>query len=330
MGRRRRGAVRATFVLAAATAAVLVLSGSEEWVATPLPDGTTMYLRYGTPGGVRIVRGRPAEVAAPDSVSVFDGGEPRRGAPTVSAGRARAGRARGLGRIPRRADTADPRRGTRRASGLPRAPRLRSCDPRPRRARTPSRPRWPFAGAPDYARGPAGASACPPRQRCDPARPRVATSPPGPMPVPPESPVAGLAPEPRTVREAFASDGLFTTQLLLFETGKSELLPFSQDILRVVAGVLREFPEARIRVEGYTDRRGRADVNLALSQRRAEAVRDFLAGEGGLGPDRVEAVGYGEQNPVVEGSTPTALALNRRVQIRVLNPEALRRSVRDR
>ena len=62
-GTRRNGAVRATFVIATAAAAVLVLSGSEEWIATPLPDGTTMYLRYGAPGGVRIVRGRPAEAA---------------------------------------------------------------------------------------------------------------------------------------------------------------------------------------------------------------------------------------------------------------------------
>ncbi len=150
------------------------------------------------------------------------------------------------------------------------------------------------------------------------------------MQIPPEAPRAELPPEPRTIREAFASDGLFTTQLLLFETGESELLPISLDILRVVAGVLREFPEARVRVEGYTDPRGSAEANLDLSRRRAEAVRDFLAGEGGLGPERVEAVGYGEERPLTGGTTPTALALNRRVQIRVLNPEALRRSVETR
>ena len=56
----------------------------------------------------------------------------------------------------------------------------------------------------------------------------------------------------------------------------------------------------------------------------------FSQGKAGSGSERVEAVGYGEERPLTGGTTPTALALNRRVQIRVLNPEALRRSVETR
>ncbi len=127
------------------------------------------------------------------------------------------------------------------------------------------------------------------------------------------------------VRRAFLNEGLLRAHFVLFNTGSADLLPYSQRALLVVAKVLEEFPGARIRVEGYADPRGGEAYNLALSKRRAESVRDFLVGEGGLDPSRLEAEGYGETHLVSTGTSPTELALNRRVEFRVLNPEALHR-----
>jgi outer membrane protein OmpA-like peptidoglycan-associated protein len=120
-------------------------------------------------------------------------------------------------------------------------------------------------------------------------------------------------------------DGLFRTNVILFETMRAELLPRSREVLDVVAGVLRDFPDVRMRVEGHADARGDATVNLDLSRRRAESVRSYLQNEGSIAPGRLEADGYGETRPLESGTSETALALNRRVEFHVLNPEALRR-----
>jgi outer membrane protein OmpA-like peptidoglycan-associated protein len=336
-GKRRNGAFRATSILGIAAATLMVLSGSEEWIATPLPGGTTIYVRYGTPGGVRIHRGGPAEAAATDSAASSTArllgtspGISSAGAPAPTGAWADSLTAQ-IRRILAE-ELAELPVASRTTITIARSPAPPVADTLASPADTAHTAH--LAHPAQGASSPDTLAVSPEPRLAAPASPaleaRVPDTLADTLAAPPEPPRADLPPESRSVREAFTGDGLFTTQLLLFETGESELLPLSQDILRVVAGVLREFPEARVRVEGYTDRRGRAQANLDLSRRRAEAVRDFLAGEGGLGPDRVEAVGYGEEHPAIEGSTPTALALNRRVQIRVLNPETLRRSVENR
>jgi len=304
----------------------------EAWTSIPLPDGTLFYVRYGQPGGVRIRSGPPtSRRAQAEPLSAEPG--PALSPPPAHAASTPA---------PTEPLAAQVRRIlAEELAGLPAAPRYRVGMVRPGQAP----PADPLAVSPParWAPRPDTLAALPPAEAqlipdtlalLAPARaqspPHVAVF----LPPPPAAPAETLrlAPsvEPRTVREAFTSEGLFTSQFLLFETAKSELLPISREILSVVAEVLREFPEVRVRVEGHADPRGRADANLALSRRRAEAVRDYLVTTGGLGAQRVEAVGYGQERPVIAGSSPTALALNRRVQIRVLNPEALRRSIGDR
>lgn len=132
-------------------------------------------------------------------------------------------------------------------------------------------------------------------------------------------------PTPAVVRERILDDGLFRTNLVLFETSSDRLLEHSQEVLKVVGDVLRDFPEASVLIEGHADRRGTEEFNLALSQRRAETVRTFLLDCCQLDPARLEARGFGESVPLAPGDSPTALALNRRVEFRILNPEALRR-----
>ena len=66
-------------------------------------------------------------------------------------------------------------------------------------------------------------------------------------------------------------------------------------------------------VEGHTDGLGPAEYNRGLSQRRSEAVRDYLIGKG-VAPERLEAKGFGEDRPIASNSTNAGRAANRRVE----------------
>lgn len=144
---------------------------------------------------------------------------------------------------------------------------------------------------------------------------------------PPAEPTS--APPPGTelpiLRQQLLQTGGLQSNLILFETNESRLLEPSEQILLSIGEALAAFPGVRIRVEGHTDSRGSEAYNLALSQRRAEVVREFLITRAGLHPEQVEAVGYGESRPLITGDSPTRMALNRRVELRVINPEVLER-----
>jgi outer membrane protein OmpA-like peptidoglycan-associated protein len=78
--------------------------------------------------------------------------------------------------------------------------------------------------------------------------------------------------------------------------------------------VLREHPESvSVSVEGHTDGEGPAEYNRGLSQRRAEAVRDYLARKD-IAPERMQAQGFGEDRPVQSNATSAGRAANRRVE----------------
>ena len=106
-----------------------------------------------------------------------------------------------------------------------------------------------------------------------------------------------------------------------FGSDTAYIEPVSAGVLELVAKRLRENPEVRIRIEGYTDERASEAHNLELSKERAESVKRILVGFG-VGPERLQTVGYGESNPVATNDTPEGRALNRRVELLVLNPEA--------
>lgn len=108
---------------------------------------------------------------------------------------------------------------------------------------------------------------------------------------------------------------------VLFASGKSELLPSAQAKLSEVANALTQGnPDATIVVEGHTDSQGSQTFNLDLSQRRAQAVRDYLASHG-VASDRIRAEGVGFARPVADNKTAEGRANNRRVEI-VVQPAA--------
>jgi outer membrane protein OmpA-like peptidoglycan-associated protein len=101
---------------------------------------------------------------------------------------------------------------------------------------------------------------------------------------------------------------------VLFATGQSTILPGAMSQLDKVADALKTQSERHFTVEGHTDNQGTDAVNQALSQKRAEAVRDYLVVHG-VAAGAISAVGKGSIQPVADNKTVEGRAMNRRVEI---------------
>ena len=101
---------------------------------------------------------------------------------------------------------------------------------------------------------------------------------------------------------------------VLFETGGNQLSALAQNRLDTVARALSAYADRSIVVEGHTDAQGSDEKNRELSQRRADAVREYLEGRG-VSPEQIHSVGKGESEPVASNDTPEGRANNRRVEI---------------
>jgi len=101
---------------------------------------------------------------------------------------------------------------------------------------------------------------------------------------------------------------------IFFETAKDVLKKESYDDVDKLVSILKEYPEAKVTVEGHTDSDGDDAANLDLSQRRADAVVTYMLGKG-ISPERMTAVGFGETKPKAENTNAVNKALNRRVEI---------------
>ena len=114
-----------------------------------------------------------------------------------------------------------------------------------------------------------------------------------------------------------------------FEFDKATLLPESENILNEVGTALEKFADLEIEVQGHTDSRGPNAYNQKLSQARAEAVRDYLLKNYHLSSGKFVAKGYGESDLLVSPeNTEDDYAMNRRVVLKVLNPDVLPRGVK--
>ena len=82
-----------------------------------------------------------------------------------------------------------------------------------------------------------------------------------------------------------------------------------------IGTMLQEHEDLRLRIEGHTDSTGEDEANLGLSERRAEAVRDFLAEAYGIEASRLEVQGLGETKPIDDNETPEGRQNNRRVEL---------------
>ena len=106
------------------------------------------------------------------------------------------------------------------------------------------------------------------------------------------------------------------TEIVFFEYDSDEITPTAEDKLQSKAAVLRANPGVRLRIEGHCDQRGSTEYNLALGQRRAEAVRAYLLNLGVDGA-RLSTTSYGKERPLMEGDDEESLARNRRAEFAV-------------
>ena len=147
---------------------------------------------------------------------------------------------------------------------------------------------------------------------CQSAPPAVEPDPP-----PPEDTVATTVPpvEPPTFNPNLEPYYPGTTRLLertfYFDLDEAVIRPADLAALEVHARVLRDNPQRRVMVEGHCDERGTREYNLALGERRADAVMSFLTASG-VPASRVESVSYGEERPDDPGHTEAAWSRNRR------------------
>jgi OOP family OmpA-OmpF porin len=104
---------------------------------------------------------------------------------------------------------------------------------------------------------------------------------------------------------------------VLFEVNQANLRPGAMRNLYQLAAFLKQNPTRNVLIEGHTDSAGSEATNLDLSQRRAEAVREFLI-TNGVSPDRITARGHGEIYPIASNSSAAGRQQNRRVDVVVM------------
>lgn len=105
---------------------------------------------------------------------------------------------------------------------------------------------------------------------------------------------------------------------ITFAVNQSDINPGFYETLNSVAIVLDEFDKTTISVYGHADSTGPEDYNMQLSQRRAQSVSSYLAGQG-VAPSRLQAIGFGESRPIADNGSEAGRAANRRVEI-VIDP----------
>jgi outer membrane protein OmpA-like peptidoglycan-associated protein len=115
---------------------------------------------------------------------------------------------------------------------------------------------------------------------------------------------------------------------ILFEFDKSALTQNAEQNVEDMAGVLREYDETNVLIQGYTDSIGTREYNQELSQERALSVAQELIDEE-IDSDRLKVEGYGEKMPVADNATEAGRQQNRRVEIAIFANERLKKAARE-
>ena len=105
---------------------------------------------------------------------------------------------------------------------------------------------------------------------------------------------------------------------ILFNSGKATFQKQTDQVLQSMVAIFKEYPQANFSLEGHTDSDGSKSMNQALSERRANAVRDYLIANG-IASERLSAAGFGESNPIASNNTGAGKKENRRVEVKLKN-----------
>jgi len=116
----------------------------------------------------------------------------------------------------------------------------------------------------------------------------------------------------------FLDKGVFRTSDILFDYDKSNIKPVSYTVLDQVGTTLAQWPELKIEIGGHTDAVGTDENNQKLSEKRAQAVLEYLAAKHPeINQGRFTTKGYGESTPIATNDTPKGRAQNRRPFFRI-------------
>lgn len=115
-------------------------------------------------------------------------------------------------------------------------------------------------------------------------------------------------------RDSLDSDSCLRQRVVYFDLDQTEIKPEFQAQIACHAAYLRQFPEARVRLEGNADERGSREYNLGLGERRGNAVQSAVSAAGASSA-QLNVVSYGEERPVCRQHDESCWSKNRRVEI---------------
>jgi peptidoglycan-associated lipoprotein len=121
----------------------------------------------------------------------------------------------------------------------------------------------------------------------------------------------------RPGEDEYARRGVSPLQTVYFDYDRADIRPEMRTVLQRNAEWLRRHPRVKMSIEGHCDERGTEEYNMALGQRRAEAVKSYLVSLG-ISSNRLSTISYGEERPADPGHSETAWAKNRRVEFSVV------------
>lgn len=139
--------------------------------------------------------------------------------------------------------------------------------------------------------------------------------PPAPAPAPEPAPAPAPTPRPaapKTQEDRVPSDLSFST--VYFDFDKSEIRADMRNTMNENARLMNRYKTVRVRIEGHCDERGTNEYNMALGQRRADIVKQYLI-DYGISASRIQTVSYGEERPVDPRHNEDAWSKNRRSEI---------------
>jgi len=102
-----------------------------------------------------------------------------------------------------------------------------------------------------------------------------------------------------------------------FDVNKADIKPKYHNVIGKVADFMKKYPDTTAVIEGHTDNRGSYDLNIKLSERRADNVRNYLVEKFGIAPERITSKGYGYTKPIATNKTAAGRQKNRRIETQI-------------
>lgn len=124
-----------------------------------------------------------------------------------------------------------------------------------------------------------------------------------------------IAASEKSLFDALSADGRVATHGILFATGSDQIQPASGPTLQEIGQMLQQHADLKLTIEGHTDNVGQPAANLTLSQKRADAVKQYLVKNFQVDASRLETKGYGDTKPVAANTTDEGRQQNRRVEL---------------